>query len=171
MGGIGPVTRFRIGAFLLAFGFACPLLIPLVARTNLSTEVKTAIFGLLAIGVPELFMVIAVAVMGREGFSRFKKIVFGIARRFAPPERVGALRYRIGLAMFAVPLVFGWLAPYVQGFVPGYRMNRVAIGVAGDLLLVTSLFVLGGEFWDKLRSLFDREATVRFREGSVVETG
>jgi hypothetical protein len=30
------------------------------------------------------------------------------------------------------------------------------------LLLLTSLFVLGGEFWDKLRSLFIYEAKAQF---------
>ena len=81
------MTRFRLGAFLLVFGFACPLLIPLVVRANLSTEVKAAISVLLAIGVPELFMAIAAAILGREGFIRLKKNAFGIARRFVPPER------------------------------------------------------------------------------------
>ena len=156
------MTRFRLGAYLLVFGFACPLLIPLVARTNLSTEVKTTISGLLAVGAPELFMVIAVAVIGKEGFARFKDSAFRFASRFAPKDRFGSLRYRIGLVMFLAPLLFGWLLPYLESFIPGYPANRFAMGVAGDALLVASLFVLGGEFWDKLRSLFDREATVQF---------
>jgi hypothetical protein len=32
----------------------------------------------------------------------------------------------------------------------------------GDLLLLVSLFILGGDFWDKLRALFVREAKVVF---------
>ena len=32
--------------------------------------------------------------------------------------------------------------------------------VAGDVLLFISLFVLGGSFWDKLRSLFQHNAYV-----------
>jgi hypothetical protein len=28
------------------------------------------------------------------------------------------------------------------------------IGVAGDLMFIATLFVLGGDFWDKLRALF-----------------
>jgi hypothetical protein len=30
--------------------------------------------------------------------------------------------------------------------------------IGGDVLLVSSLFVLGGEFWDKLRALFVHDA-------------
>ena len=32
----------------------------------------------------------------------------------------------------------------------------------GDLLLLTSLFVLGGDFWDKLRALFFHQAKAVF---------
>ena len=32
------------------------------------------------------------------------------------------------------------------------------------LILLASLFVLGGDFWDKLRSLFIHDATVSFTE-------
>jgi hypothetical protein len=31
----------------------------------------------------------------------------------------------------------------------------------GDLLLISSLFVLGGDFWDKLRALFVHGAKVQ----------
>jgi hypothetical protein len=36
--------------------------------------------------------------------------------------------------------------------------------VASDLMFVSSLFVLGGEFWDKLRALFVHGAKARFPE-------
>ena len=56
--------------------------------------------------------------------------------------------------MFAVPVLFGWQAPYAEGLIPGYRENVIAFAVAGDLLLLASLFVLGGDFWEKVRALF-----------------
>jgi hypothetical protein len=65
-----------------------------------------------------------------------------------------------GLAMFVLPLVFGWITPYVVHVLPGYLEHRIAYGVPGDLLLLASRFVLGGEFWDKLRALFIHEAKV-----------
>jgi hypothetical protein len=34
--------------------------------------------------------------------------------------------------------------------------------VGGDVVFVTSLFVLGGDFWDKLRSLFVHGARAVF---------
>ena len=37
-------------------------------------------------------------------------------------------------------------------------------GITGDIILLLSLFVLGGNFWDKLRALFIRDAKVAFPE-------
>ena len=56
--------------------------------------------------------------------------------------------------MFSVPIVFGWLAPYAADLIPGYPGNVFTYAIVGDLLLLVSLFVLGGDFWDKLRALF-----------------
>ncbi|HAI46245.1 MAG TPA: hypothetical protein DCM50_05995 [Stenotrophomonas sp.] len=36
------------------------------------------------------------------------------------------------------------------------------VAMSGDLLLILSLFILGGDFWDKLRALFVREAKAVF---------
>ena len=44
--------------------------------------------------------------------------------------------------------------------IPGYESHRLLVAIIGDLLLVSSLFVLGGEFWDKVRALFIRDARV-----------
>ena len=36
--------------------------------------------------------------------------------------------------------------------------DPIPYAVGGDLLLLASFFVLGGDFWDKLRSLFIYDA-------------
>ena len=40
----------------------------------------------------------------------------------------------------------------------------MAYAVTGDLVLFLSVFVLGGDFWDKLRSLFVYDARAQFPE-------
>lgn len=111
-------------------------------------------------------MLVAVAVLGKAGFDYlvvlFKRALSRFFQEHGPPETVGPLRYRIGLAMFIIPVALGWLTPYAFHQLPGYESYRIAYGLPGDLLLLTSLFVLGGEFWDKLRGLFVHGATVRF---------
>jgi hypothetical protein len=156
--------RFPLGILLFTLGFACPSLIPLVAATELSSEGKVAISGLLLLGIPELFTMAAAAVLGKDGFRYLKQRLWAVLSKFSPPEKVGPWRYRLGLIAFTLPLLWGWLLPYIQDLVPGYEARRFALAAVGDVLMVVSLFVLGGEFWDKLRSLFVREATVLFPE-------
>ena len=47
-----PGPYFYTGATLLVIGFMLPLLIPLVAYLDVSTEVRTLISGMLLIGGP-----------------------------------------------------------------------------------------------------------------------
>jgi hypothetical protein len=164
--------RFPLGVTIFALGFAAPLAIPLVTSSDLPAMGKTAIAGALAVGIPEIMMVAAAAVMGREGFAALKRRFGRILQKHGPPERVSRARYRVGLLMFALPLLLAWLAPYVGHYLPGYDSHRLVWAIAGDLAFVASLFVLGGEFWDKLRALFVQGARTVFPstdagEGSV----
>ena len=150
--------RFRLGLTILIVGCLSPLLIPVVTRTSLATEWKTIISGLLAVGIPEVFTLAAIAIMGKSGYNFIKERIFGFLKRHGPPDRVSLTRYRIGLVMFVLPIVFGWLGPYGAHQIPGYEAHRFTVNVIGDVMLISSLFVLGGDFWDKVRALFICEA-------------
>ena len=153
--------RLYTGGAIFVIGFLSPLLVPLVTASPLPVGWKTAISGLLLVGVPELAMLIAVAVMGKDGFNYLKQLIFGfLGKHIAPPETVSLMRYRIGLMLFTIPLLFGWVAPYISGYFPLFEEHRLKFAIIGDLLLFSSLFVLGGEFWDKLRALFVHKAKV-----------
>ena len=152
-----PGWRFRIGVSFFVLGAVSPVFVPLVAMTDLSTEWKTFLTGLLMLGIPELLWLVAVAVMGKAGFNYIKGRVFGFVKQHALPKEVSRTRYRIGLVMFLLPLLFGWLAPYAPD-ATGYEAQPFAVNLTGDLLLMTSLFVLGGDFWDKVRALFSYDA-------------
>ena len=153
-----PGWRVPLGAGLFVIGWCTPLLIPLVTASGLATGWKTIISGALAIGIPEVFSIVAIAIMGKEGFAYLKGRVFGFLKKHGPPDQVGRTRYHIGLVMFALPLLFGWLGPYVIHRIPGYEPCRFWISLVGDVMFVSSLFVLGGDFWDKVRALFIHRA-------------
>jgi hypothetical protein len=161
-----PTGRLVLGGAIFVVGFLSPLLVPLVARTDLPTAWKTTVSGLLLLGIPELFTIFAAAVLGKAGFEYLKyriKRAFGrFFREHGPPETVSRRRYRIGLVMFTVPIVLGWMTPYALHHLPGYEKYHLLYGLPGDVLLIASLFVLGGEFWDKLRSLFVHGARAQF---------
>jgi len=146
--------RLHLGLIILIVGFLSPLSIPLVTASELAAKWKAIISGALAVGIPEVFSVVAIAVMGKAGFNYIKARIFGFLKKHGPPDRVSRTRYHIGLAMFTLPILFGWLAPYVSPYVPGYAAHRLSVSIIGDSILIVSLFVLGGDFWDKIRALF-----------------
>jgi hypothetical protein len=161
--------RLRLGATVLVVSFLAPALIPVVNASSLPSGWKLTLAGALAAGIPEFGMLLAVAIMGKEGFARFKR---GLGRRLgnlAPPQTVSATRYRVGLVLFCAPLLLAWAGPYLGGHLPGYQSHPIAWAIGGDLLLLTGLFVLGGDFWDKLRGLFVHGARVQLsgRDGAA----
>ena len=155
-------ARLAVGGAVLVTGQLSPLLIPLVVASDLPGAVKAPVSGFLMLGVPELAIVAAAAILGKEGFHALKGLVAAFFKKHGPPEEVSLGRYRAGLVMFTLALVLGWAAPYLGHLVPGWEEHPYLWGAAGDLILVASLFVLGGEFWDKLRALFIHGAKASF---------
>jgi hypothetical protein len=147
-----------VGLFLTAI--ACPIVGTAILASDASGTLKAAA-GLLFFPIPEMFDVSAIAVLGEPGWQWLKAKLFGALRRVAPPDQVGPIRYRIGLAMFVLPLLLGWLGPYLAGWVPGLIQSRW-LHVGGDLLFLSSFIVLGGDFWDKIRALFVHGARAVF---------
>jgi len=154
--------RIPVGLAIFGVGFAAPLAIPLVVASNLPAGWKTVLSGALAIGLPEVMMVAAAAVMGKEGFAELKDRFGRIFKKYGPPERVSLTRYRVGLLMFSLPLVLAFVGPYFGGHLPGYVSHRQVWAVVADVVFVASFFVLGGGFWDKLRALFVHSARAVF---------
>jgi len=159
-----PGWRLTIGVALFALSIVLPLLgVPLVAAMGLSTSIIATASGVM-LGSAEVLGIIAIAVMGKSGFAYIKNRVLGFFKKIGPPAEVGRTRYTIGLILFTVPLVFGWLAPYLSDLIPGYHGNEFAIAISGDLIWLVSLFVLGGDFWEKLRALFVHDAKAMLPE-------
>lgn len=154
--------RHKLGIALFGLSIVLPVLgLPLVAVMGLSAATVGTISGVM-LAASEVIGIVAVAVMGKSGYAYIKNRVFGFLKQYGPPAEVSRTRYTIGLVMFAVPVVFGWLAPYAANLIPGYSGNEFTYAIVGDLLLLVSLFVLGGDFWDKLRALFISGAKVVF---------
>ncbi len=152
--------RYRIGLIVLVASFLSPLLIPLVAASGATTELKAMLSGLLALGIPELGILVAVAILGKPGYDEIKRRIIGFLGKYGPPDEVSPVRYRIGLVMFAGPLLIALLQPYAEHAFAEARIielltaNKLIAAAMGDVVFVLSFVVLGGEFWDKIRALF-----------------
>jgi hypothetical protein len=131
--------------------------VPMVAGLGLSATMTASASGVLLVGA-EVLGIVAIAVMGKSAYLYIKQRVVGFLKKHGLPDRVSRTRYSIGLLMFSVPVLFGWLAPYAGDLIPWFTEDPIPYALLGDLLLVASLFVLGGNFWDKIRALFVHDA-------------
>lgn len=109
----------------------------------------------------------AVAILGKQGFAYLQARLFGLLRRIEPPDTVSRARYRIGVVMFVLPLLLAWLSVDIAHLIPGFAEHPVAFAVGGDVMFLASLFVLGGDFRDKIRALFAYGASARFPDSGA----
>ena len=159
-----PLTgwRIKLGFVLLILSFiGIPLLVALLALFGVSGARFATISGGLLVAA-EIMMIAGAAIAGKEGFAQIKARLFGYLKPLGPPQTVSRTRYKIGLVLFILPLVFGWSSFYLRNYIPGFEDNILTYGLLSDLILAVSLFLLGGDFWDKLRALFVPGATATF---------
>ena len=161
--------RLRSGTAIFVLSILVPVAgVPIVAGLGLPATTTATVSGALLVGA-ELLGIMAVAVMGKPGFIYIKSRIFGFLKQYGPPEEVSRGRYHIGLVMFCLPILFGWVSVYTADYIPGFAQDPLPYAIGGDLLLLTSLFVLGGNFWDKVRSLFVHDAVAQFPGSSPAD--
>ena len=154
--------RLKLGVGMFIMSILLPIIgVPLTARLGLSAAVTTTLSGGMLVAA-EIMGLAAVAVMGKSGYIYIKKRFFGFLKQYGPRDEVSPHRYTIGLVMFWIPILFGWLSIYTREWIPGFTTNPLPYAIGGDILFLASLFVLGGNFWDKISALFNHSAKVQF---------
>jgi hypothetical protein len=160
-----PTGRLWLGVGVFAFGWILALtIVPFVTGSDLPTSAKATLTTLLVVVCPKILLIAAIAILGKPGFAYLKGVIMAFFRKVGPPAEVGIWRYRIGLVMFFLPFLFTLILTYFGHVLPGGQKASPLYLKGGDAMQVLSLFVLGGDFWDKLRSLFVREAKAVFPE-------
>lgn len=154
--------RLKVGGTLFVMALVpWALLLPLPFYAASFATVGT----LVAVGVilKKVIFVSAIAVLGERGFEILCR---KLLHKLTPPAQVGPLRHRIGVVMFCLPFVQGIFQTYASHFAPQLLFQRLWVDLAADIMLLVSVFVLGGNFWEKLRALFSREARAVFPQES-----
>jgi hypothetical protein len=155
----GSSVRFKAGIATFVLAFAIHLVTLVVFLVGAPPGTVAAV-GAIVFALNKVLLIVCAAILGRDGFNRLKGMVFGGVRQYVFQAEVGPIRHGIGLVLFVVPIVFAWVSPYLEQLAPSIGRHTVQAGITGDILLLVSLFVLGGSFWEKLRALFIRNATV-----------
>ncbi|WP_426228629.1 transporter suffix domain-containing protein [Pararhizobium sp. DWP3-4] len=153
-----PAWRFKLGIVLVCIAIAMWLCVPVAAWAGVPSTRIAAITGVIFI-VNKVLLLLVIAVMGKAGFQELKRKIFGVFRLSADTH-ISRARYNLGLVMFCIPLISASLEPYIDALWPDLRPNMWQLQLLGDVMFLASFFVLGGNFWDKIRSLFIRSSRV-----------
>lgn len=162
-GQTGVGWRVKAGFVVFVASLAWPVLLPILPLLGASGATVAAFAAIMAVAA-EIMLLAGAALAGKEGFALIKSRVFGFLKTLGPPKGVSRARYSMGLVLFTLPLLFGWASPYFGHHIPGFDEHPLTFATAGDVVLLISLFVLGGDFWDKLRALFVHGARAVFPE-------
>ena len=157
-------VKLYLGIFLFVLACVVPLFGFWVATLNLPLALKGTIIGLLTVGGPEVLALLAVAILGKEAFDLIADKAKSYLAKLMPHGSVGKTRYKIGLVLFLLPIVPTYVQGYMPVFLPDASPARLYVNMCADLMFITSLFVLGGDFWDKLRALFIYDAKAHFNQ-------
>jgi hypothetical protein len=150
-------TRLKLGVALLILGLIMPAGTLLVAAADWPIAVKTVVSGILLFSF-EIILVPALALMGKDNFERIWAGAMRLLKTLKPVGNVGRTRYTVGLYMLVGPPLYAWIASYAPSWLPENYVLRVGVNLGLDLVTLASLFVLGGDFWDKVRALFLHDA-------------
>ncbi len=151
--------RFVAGVSALALSVVFPLSALLVPLLGLSPGKATLISGFLLAGAPEVFILLAVALLGKENFDRIVSSAKGLFFTTFFQKPVSRLRYITGLTIFTLSILPIYLAGYASSWMPTGDA-RLFILAGADLACIVSVFVMGGEFWGKFQKLFTWEGSL-----------
>jgi hypothetical protein len=144
------------------------LILPLLALVivpllGLSPGVSTLLYGLSVAGGPDVILIGAAALLGKENLEYLFSKLGNWFKRLVKWDQVSPRRYRAGVWLFwisiLISLAFFYFLPKTlrEGNQPGWGFY---VTVGADILFIISFFVLGAEFWSKLRALFQYNARV-----------
>lgn len=165
--------KYYLGIALFVYSFLPYIFTFLVLPFLPVSEVKALTIATGLLISSEVSFLLSVVLLGKPFIQLIKsKIKGSIFRKKgdATLKPVGKLRHRVGIAM----LLTAAIVPYfltemalVLGFVEKYgHTPLVNLLVMGDLLFITSFFVLGGEFWTRVNALFQWSGKAAVHENS-----
>jgi hypothetical protein len=150
--------RFYTGIGALALSCVLPLLAVAVPWLGLPTAHSVVLAGALVAGGPEVLCLVAVALLGKQTFQYLTHMTKRVLRRTFVDRPVSRTRYYVGLAIVLLSWLPAYLYAYLPAAMPGESL-RIYILAATDLAFVVSVFLMGGEFWEKVRRIFIYEGT------------
>ncbi|MEI7501045.1 MAG: hypothetical protein WCK84_11440 [Bacteroidota bacterium] len=158
-----PGFKFYLGLSIFVASFFM-LPIGLILKGFATTHfMKGLVLGLFWISAP-IMKITSIAVLGKPSYLWINYQIRCFFHRVAMPHKVSLARYNFGLVLFVLPFLPNYLISFMPHLLPDSQLLRYFIVILADAIFLASLFVLGGDFWDKLRALFIFTAKARFED-------
>ena len=154
--------KYYLGVFLFIYSFI-PYVFTFLVLPFLPVSKVTAVS--LATGLlvsSEISFLLSVALLGKPFIQLLKsKIKTSIFRKKgeAHLKPVGKVRHAVGITILLVASIVPYIMTEIAlllGYVEKYGHTAlVNLMILGDVLFITSFFILGGEFWARVKKLFE----------------
>jgi hypothetical protein len=146
--------RLYAGITALILSCVMPLVGLAVPFLGLPVAWSAVLVGVLLAGGPEVLIVVAAILLGKETVHYFMATAKRKVLEALLVKPVSQARYYVGLTISVLSPAPLYLYGYFPGIMPADEA-RIYILAAADLSFVASVFIImGGEFWEKLRSIF-----------------
>lgn len=150
----------RLGMALIIYSFIPLCTVELVAFMNVSASFAVT-FGAVYLASGEIAFLAAVALLGKPFVTAIKDKIKGFLFRPkepAKPRTIGRFRHVLGVTLFLLSIVPYYATMGVLLLAHPKEPDLQALLyllLAGEALFFVSLFVLGEEFWARLKRLFE----------------
>jgi hypothetical protein len=156
-----PGIRLYIGLILLTLSFVM-LPIGIFLQQYITIHFwRVFVLSIFWVSAP-IMKLSCVAVLGKPSYLWIKYKFWHIFVTVTKPHEVSRTRYNIGLIMFLLPVIPNYIMSYAPKLIADPYPTRLIINICIDAIFIGSWFVLGGDFWDKMRALFVYTAKVKF---------
>ena len=148
--------KYYLGLSLFIYSFLPFSIVAVLPFTGM-TLAQLGIFAVVFLASGEIALMCAAALLGKEFLAALKKRIMALFKRTHEPKPVSRATHRFGITLLiASTLPYYAVMVYLLFF--SHReavINFLAWAlVAGEAAFMAGLFILGGQFWDRLKHLF-----------------
>ena len=149
--------KFYVGLALFVYSlgtFGVAALVPFLFSPTAAAALVT---GVVVSG--ELGFWVSAALLGKPFIDTLKARLAALlaSRESRAPQPISRPRHVLGLVLFSLSFVTYYVAmaiPFLQLSTSTELTAIVVVAITGELLFVSSLLVLGGEFWERFKALY-----------------
>ncbi|MEY8702116.1 transporter suffix domain-containing protein [Francisella philomiragia] len=151
--------KYYLGLLLFILSFVPYIVVfCIMPFLGLSTSSYLAISSILLVSAEGIFL-ISVMLLGKVIIDTIKSAIKTIFKSaFTTQKPISRTRHSIGLVMFFASLVYPTLLLEMILIFDKInqvgQLNMMLVLFSGDIIFVASFFVLGGDFINKLKSVF-----------------